>query len=113
MTQSITHGPPQLTVTGTKAEAGDNELIAAPGAGKRIVVSALIVQLEAATATTMILKAGATALLRTLAQNQGDGLALHFPPERELQLGANAALNLNLSGANSCGYSVIYHVDAA
>jgi len=111
MTLPVTN--PQLTATGTRSAAGDNTLIAAPGAGKQIVISALILQNESATATTMIVKAGATAVLRCLNQNQGDGLALHFAPERELQLGANAALILNLSGANACGYSVIYHVDAA
>jgi hypothetical protein len=103
---------PQLTATGTAAASGDNTLVAAPGAGKRIVISALIVQNESATATTAILKDGSTAILRCLGQNQGDGLALHFAPERELRLSADAALVLNLSGANSHGYSVIYHVDA-
>ncbi len=103
---------PQLTATGTVAASGDNTLIAAPGAGKRLIVSALILQNESAVATTMIVKGGATAVLRCLAQEPGDGLALHFAPQRELQLGPNAALLLNLSGANAHGYSVIYHVDA-
>ena len=98
--------------TGTKNGSGDNELVAAPGAGKQIVISALVLQNESSTATTMILKAGATALLRCLGQNQGDGLALTLAAGRELQLGNNAALNLNLSGANACGYSVLYYVDA-
>ena len=103
----------QLTATGAAAGSGDNTLIAAPGAGKQIVVSSLILQNESATATTMIVKAGSTAILRVLGQNQGDGAALVFPPERCLLIGANAALVLNLSGANSCGYSVVYYVDAA
>jgi len=105
--------PPQLTATGTAADSGDNTLAAAPGASVRLVISALILQNESSSATTMIVKAGSTAILRALAQNQGDGLALNFPAERELVLPANTALVLNLSGANSCGYSVIYHVDAA
>ena len=74
MTLPVTN--PQLTATGTKSAAGDNTLIAAPGAGKQIVISALILQNESATATTLIVKAGATAVMRCLAQNQGDGLAL-------------------------------------
>ena len=98
-------------VTGTAATSGDNELIAAPGAGVRIVVTAFVIQNESATATTMILRDGTTAKWRCLGQNQGDGLAVVLPPGRAWKLTANAALNLNLSGANSCGYSVQYYTE--
>jgi len=101
----------QLKLTSTAASAGDNTLIAAPGSGVQIVISSLILQNESTTATTMILKAGSTAIMRILGQNQGDGLALVFPAERCLAIGDNAALVLNLSGANSCGYSIIYYLD--
>jgi hypothetical protein len=99
-------------LTSTTASSGDNTLVAAPGAGLQIVITALILQNESTTATTLIVKAGATAVLRVLCQNQGDGLALTFPPGQGLALGSNAALVLNLSGANSCGYSITYYVDA-
>jgi hypothetical protein len=92
----------------TKAASGDNALIAAPGASTRIVVSAFTIQNESATATTMVLKSGSTAKFRWLGHNQGDGLVMAFPPGREWRLGTNEALNLNLDGANSCGYSVVY-----
>jgi hypothetical protein len=97
----------------TTATSGDNTLAAAPGAGLQIVITSIVLQNESATATTMIVKAGATAVLRALGQNQGDGIALVFPPGQALALGANTALVLNLSGANSCGYSIAYYVDAA
>ena len=98
-------------VTGTKTVSGDNQLIAAPASGVRIVVTAILLQNESATATTMILKDGATARIRYLGQNQGDGLLLKFSPGREWKLTAATALNLNLSGANSCGYSIQYYTE--
>ena len=100
-------GAPSI-VSGTKTVSGDNALIAAPGAGVRIVVSAVTIQNESATPTTMVLKSGSTAKFRWLEQAQGDGLVLNFAPGREWRLGTNEALNLNLSGANSCGYNVVY-----
>jgi hypothetical protein len=99
-------------LTGQETDSGDTTLVAAPGAGLQIVITSLVLQNESATATTIILKAGATALLRILGQNQGDGLALTFPPGQGLALGSNAALVINLSGANACGYSIMYYVDA-
>lgn len=100
------------TVAGTKAAAGDNELIAAPGANTRLVVSAIMAQNESATATTILLKSGANTKRRALLQSQGDGVAWQFPAGREWKLGANEALNLNLSGANSHGYTVDYYTEA-
>lgn len=100
-------------VTGTKSSSGDNTaLIAAPGAGYRIIIASIVLQNESANATTLILKSGTTAFWRVLAQAQGDGLALQFDSSLEWRLGANEALVLNLSGANSCGYSVAYYVEA-
>lgn len=102
---------PTLSATGTKASAGDNEIIAAPTAGYRIVLINLCVQNESAIATTMILKDGATAIRRVLGKNQGDGVVIAYPAGREKRLATATALNLNLSGANSCGYSVDYFVE--
>lgn len=100
-----------LSVTGTKNGNGDNELIAAPGAKVRIVITSITLQNESTTATTMILKAGSTAFLRVLGQNQGNGRALDLPPGREYRLPLNTALNLNLSGANQCGYTIFYYLE--
>lgn len=99
-------------VTGTKAGSGDNELIAAPGANVCIVVVSFEIQNESSTATTMILKDGATNKFRNLAQNPSDGLSKTFPVDARWKLTGNAALNLNLSGANSCGYNVAYYTEA-
>jgi hypothetical protein len=102
----------QLTrLCSTTATSGDNTLAAAPGSGVQHIITSIILQLEAATATTLILKAGSTAVLRIHCQNQGDGCALVFPAGQGLALGSNAAMVLNLSGANSCGYSIQYYTD--
>lgn len=100
-------------LTATAASSGDNTLVAAPGAGKRIVVHYFLIELEASTATAMILKDGSTAVFRRYAANEGDGLVREFPGGAPWELTANAALILNLSGANTCGYNVEYEVVAA
>jgi len=99
---------PQAT---TEADSGDNTLVAAPGAGKRLVVTDILVQNESSTATTVILKDGSTSRWRSLLQNQGDALVLSFSPERYWKLAANSALVLNLSGANSHGVSLYYFIE--
>ena len=100
-----------LSATGTAATSGDNDLIAAPGLGNRIVIVSFCIQNESTTATTMILKDGATAFRRVLGQYQGDGVAVTYGPGREKRLAESAKLVLNLSGANSCGYSVDYFIE--
>lgn len=95
---------------GTKAAAGNNTLIAAPGVGNRIVVWAFVIQNESTTATTMILK-DAVDRWRVLAQYQGQGLAIAFDTLKPWRLNENTALTLNLSAANSCGYSVQYSIE--
>lgn len=106
-------GEPSATVVNTTASTtGDNEIIAAPGAGVRIVVLAFVIQNESATATTMILRSAATSNgWRILGQNQGDGLSKDFTLARPWKLNTNEALNLNLDGANSCGASVMYYTE--
>jgi len=97
-------------ISSTTAAAGQTQLVAQPGAGLQVVVNAFVIQNESAVATTMILQAGGADTWRVLAQNQGDGLAGTFEIGREWVLPANTALNLWLSGANSCNYSVAYYV---
>lgn len=99
------------TVCTTAASNGDNTIIAAPAAGNRIVVAQYSIQLEAATATTVIVKSGSTALRRALLQ-QYDSFGAQFEPGRELRLGTAEALVFNLSGANSVGYHVDYFTEA-
>ncbi|ACC81136.1 hypothetical protein [Nostoc punctiforme] len=101
---------PAITIiAGTINTVGDNTIIAAPGTGISINISYLKIQLEASTATTIILKSGATTKERILCQNQGDGLAINYFLNRELRLDANTALVLSLSGANSVNYAFHYY----
>lgn len=100
-----------LFATGTANVSGDNTLIAAPTAGLQIKLVSIQIQNESVTATTGVLKFGATNKWRTLMQNQGDGILLVIPAGREWGVGDNTALILNLSGANSVGYNVTYYTE--
>lgn len=95
----------------TTATSGDQTLITAPGAGYRLVVKELVVQNESAIETTAILLSGSDARWRAkLAANAA--LSLSFADGEEWRLGTNEALVLNLSGANSHGYSGRYYIEA-
>jgi hypothetical protein len=96
--------------SGTAASSGANALVAAPGAGKRLVIKEIIVQNESSTATTVILKEGTTSCWRALL-DQYRSLSLSFAVGEEWRLTANTALNLDLSGANSHGYSIRYSIE--
>ena len=97
---------PTITITtGTIAASGDTTIIAAPGSGASLNIAYLRIQLEASTATTVLIKSGSTTIDKVLCQNQGDGLVLTFFTNRETKLTANQALILNLSGANSVSYT--------
>jgi hypothetical protein len=109
---TLPNTPALSFVTGAAAGNGDNTLIAAPAAGLRTVITSLVIQNETTTATTMILKDGTTAIYRCLGQNQGDGLAMNLGI-MPWKLSAASVLVLNLSGANSCGYSVSYYTEPA
>ncbi|MFN8468596.1 MAG: hypothetical protein U0X20_23760 [Caldilineaceae bacterium] len=101
-------GQPTITfATGTAADSGDNTIVAAPGTGKRLALLVLQVQNETSTATTGIVKFGTTAKLRSRNPSDGDGLLRDWS-HRPVLLAENTALVLNLSGANSHGYSVEY-----
>ena len=99
-------------ITNTIAVAGNNEVVAAPSSGQRIVVTAFHIQNETATATTMILRAGtSTNGWRYLAQTQGADLTMIFAMGHEWRLPADTGLYLWLSGANSCNYSIAYYLE--
>lgn len=98
------------TINGTKAASGDNELVAAPGAGNRLVVTAFVIQNESTTAVIMRLRSASTANgWRCLGEHQADGLSMVFPAGEGWELNENEALNLELSDADTCAYSVRYY----
>jgi len=110
----VQHVPKTLTTwNGTRAIAGDNQLVAAPGVGFRLVVTAFVIQNESMIALIMRLRSGVTANgWRCLGQNQGDGLAMSFAPGHEWKLYPNDPLNLELSNANICAVSISYYTEA-
>lgn len=112
---TVTANPTQRTLSiaaGTVASSGDNTLIAAPAAGNRIVIVEYQLQLEATTATVCLLKDSTTTITRWRGVNDGDGLIRQFPIDGRYKMTAATALVLNLSGANSVGYTVFYYVEA-
>ena len=92
-------------VSGAVAVAGNNALIAAPAAGFRITVYTLYVQNESANATTILL-VDQVARWRALLAQYG-----WFILETPWRLNGATALTLNLSGANSHGYSIQYAIE--
>ncbi len=96
----------------TCATAGDNSIVSAPGAGKRIGVHRLKYQNEVATSNTVIVKFSTTAVDRTHMPNNGDGYVFQAVDWREYRDfifgGDNQALLLNLSAATTVGYTVDY-----
>lgn len=102
--QNINGIPATASATsGTKAVAGNNTLLPAPGAGKRIVVHFMDVQNESATATTVLL-VDIVARFRFLLDQYRMAYVLDW------RLNANTALTMNLSGANSIGYNIQYSI---
>jgi len=110
----VQHVPKTVaTWNGTRAVAGDNELVATPGAGYRLVVTAFVIQNESTTPVIMRLRSGVTTNgWRCLGQNQGDGLAMTFAPDSEWKLNENEPLNLELSDADTCAVSISYYTEA-
>lgn len=100
-----------LTAVGTAAASGDNTLIAAPAAGNQLCIVAFKIQNETAVSTTAILKTSSASLWRHLGVSQTNYTEVILPIGRDLKIGDAKALILNLSGANSHGYSVIYYVE--
>ena len=106
--ENLGPGGPVTPLSGTFNTSGDNTILAA-NASHYFVITHVTLQNESSTATTMQLKIGSTVWERVLGQNQGDGLEVTYDPEARPTGANNQAIILNLSGANSCGYTVHYY----
>jgi hypothetical protein len=102
-----------IPLTGYTAAVGVTTLVAAPGAGTRIVVNAIMVQNVSAVATTADVGAGGAAAFGALLQTQGASLSFSGEVGREWKLPANTALTVTLSAANNHKYNVRYYTEAA
>jgi len=91
---------------------GDNAVIAAPGAGQRLVIVSYSIQNVSATATTVILKSGTTERDK-FKFGEREGISWTSPrPETDWALGENEAFNVNLDGANQHTGHVSYRTEA-
>lgn len=109
--------------SGAPASSGDNTLVAAPGAGLRIVPVLIVLQGNTSTADTLLLYSGAsnvgTKLATFLAQNQGDTFAVRntFTGDNgqtyQLKCGANQALVLNKAQAVATNVTVWYYAESS
>jgi hypothetical protein len=103
----------QYTVIATtEADSGVNTVVAAPGANVRIVVKELVVQNASSTTTTVLVESGETTCWR-VTLGEREAFVLSFPAGEEWRLAANAALVVDLSGANSHNVSGRYFTEAA
>jgi len=98
--------------TGAKAASGSNQIVAAPGSGTRIVVVSFMIQNASTVATTVIMEDGTTDVFTALLQTQGAALSGAFLPGYEWRLADNAALQVNLSAANSHNVNVSYFTES-
>lgn len=99
----------QLFAVGTAANSGDNTLIAAPGAGQRIVLVGGQLQNESSADTTVLLKYGSTSIYRLNMSAKSYGA---LPPAPLYwRLPVNTSLVGNLSGANQIGFVFWYYLE--
>lgn len=111
-----------LYYSGAPASAGDNTLVAAPGAGLRICPVSGILQNNTATADTLLLYDGpssdAKKLMTILAQNQGDGYTGPFQfdcedgQKRAIKCSENKALVLNKAQAVATNVTLWYYLES-
>ena len=111
-----------LIYSGAPASAGDNTLVAAPGAGSRICPVLIKEQGDTATADKLLLydgpSASGTKLDTTLAQNQGDGAVLTCifrcddGQTRQIKCSENKALVLNKAQAVATNVTVWYYLES-
>lgn len=92
--------------TGTFNTSGDNTVISGV-ANNNIVIKSILLQNESSSETTALIKNGATTIMRVvLAAKQF--IYLPFDEAEEIMLATNTHFIINLSGANSHGYSIRY-----
>jgi len=111
-----------LTYVGTKNSAGDNELIAAPGAKFRICPVLLYGQNLTTTAQTPYFYDGPQSegrpILANLQQNQESGAVVNCVFQcddgqiRQVKLSENKALVANLTNAQNVLFCVWYYIES-
>lgn len=103
---------PLTSVKGTCNTSGDNQLVAAPGAGNEIVPVSWEFWADETGPLAMTLGSDTVDVAYYNAQSAGQGVAGAIVPGFVLGIGANAALELNLNSAKNAGFCVRYYVRA-
>lgn len=107
-----------MRVVGTRNTSGDGTaVIAAPGAGMRIVIHGIQLQAEVTGDQTILLKSGSTTVYRLFVATKVDGIVRELAGENETDMriygGANEAIFVNLSASLLMNYVIDYYVDGA
>lgn len=107
-----------MSDTGQESSSGNNTMVAAPGAGKKITVYALYVAaVYDAAKLTILIQDGASGttkwrnIIQTPADVVGGANLAVAPPGFLFQLSANTLLNMNLSAAVAVDWSVAYWIE--
>ena len=99
------HDPVIVYTSGTCEAAGVNEIVAAPGALKNLVVQRIVLQNESPYTVQCLISEVAVTKYRWLAQRQGV-LDLYWESGCEFRLADVHALNLYLGGPHRFSYTV-------
>ena len=99
------------TSVGTVGAVGNTTILSAPGAGQRICIVEMTMQVESGGSNTVQVRSGSTNIRRWLFPSIGAGVTWVFAHGRELRLGENEALVFNLSAANTIGWTIRYFVE--
>ncbi len=100
-----------LTKTGLISTSGDNSIITAPGDNYRICLLSWSWWNTTTTSTTAILKSTTLTVDRYISAISGGGKIFNVPTGFKVDLPTNEPLLINLSGAISHGYFILYFIE--
>jgi len=99
-------GQPATAFNSWVTASGDKTIVAAPGAGFRIIVTAFLITTD--TNTNFTWKSASTALTHAMQAAANVPFGAPFLPEPLIQCAENEALVLNSSAAITGGVTVVY-----
>jgi hypothetical protein len=102
---------PRISTRVVFSTSGDNPIVPAPGAGQRLVFTAIRVQNNTDINTTVLIRDGANTIAGVTTTIVGTGIDANFTYGNEIRLSANTALVMNLSAANQHSTSVRYYIE--
>lgn len=110
-TNGISIYPDYITLTpSTEGDSGDNTVVAAVGAGKRIALQYLKVQNISGSEVTVLIKFGSTVIEKALIPDNEAFVMWADDECHEWLSAANSTLLVNLSGALDCIVSGRYRL---